>query len=196
MKKTNIGIDIDGVIFDFCNNFKEFANEYHQIPINRMQKQPTKWELYEEWGMDKKQFLEIFEDGVKSDHIFAKGNLLQPTIPRFFQTLRTKQIGIHLISARNVFHCEERILKNTKEWLYKNDIPFDSLILDDKKEKYVHQLGLDFFIEDNIPNAEKIKQVGCSKVFLLNQTWNENYGVKEDIIRIQTLEDIFEHCFD
>lgn len=67
----------------------------------------------------------------------------------------------------------------TEEWLKKNGIAYDKLILDAQdKAKVCKEYEIDLFIDDSIKHCKKIESVGI-KTFLYTSMMNEAVEVKE-----------------
>jgi len=168
----NIGIDIDGVLFDFHDSFKRYMNEIHGKSLEEMQAQPMNWNFHEEWKLDKQQFDYYYRQGILDKYVLRKGNMIDKDAVKYIRKLRRDGHKIHLVSNRNMYDVGHQAMYNTIHWLLENEIEYDTIDFDFEKGKYVKKYNLDVFVEDSPKNAKQLYNAECKKIILLDQVWN------------------------
>ena len=114
---TDVGIDMDGVIYDFAKVFHEYAQ-------NRMGKElslPTKWDFYTQWGMSDEQFDEWLVEGVQNLRLFNCDAPMENTVEGW-NLLKQNDIKIHVLTHRGHVSYEQ-----TVQWLNRFGLYPDSL---------------------------------------------------------------------
>lgn len=163
--KLKLGLDLDGVVYDFITPFDNFLKKKGLHP-------------------DKTKY----DRGV--EHI--KRYLVEYALQRPFRTTQPYPNAIkdleklsdifdfYIITDRNWYETakEETIKRLQKDGIYYKEIHFSH-----DKAKYSAELELDFFIEDNVENALKIKNTKTIP-FLLNRPYNQK---EVDLVRIDNL---------
>lgn len=109
--------------------------------------------------------------------------------------LREQGYKIMLLTARP-YKQYKRIFADTMEWLENNNLPYDSIIFDEKKEeRLIKEFGKDrieFFIDDVVDNANTISRLGVP-YYLITRPYNVGKELAEGVIRINKLEEVMKH---
>jgi hypothetical protein len=160
---TDVGIDLDGVMYDFAKVFHTYA----QDRMNKTLSTPTKWDFYKEWGMSDTQFEVFLEDAVASLRIFDFDNPM-PYTYEGWDLLKSSGIKIHVLTHRNPTAYEQ-----TSRWLYRHRFVPDSLHFGTNKA-ILKQLAKDeaAAIDDYPPYYDQYTNAGILS-FLRTQPWNE-----------------------
>lgn len=160
---TDVGIDLDGVMYDFATVFRSYAQD-------RMGKElsaPTKWDFYKEWGMTDEQFNQWLEEGVKNLRLF---NYLRPMHNTLegWQLLRDNKLNIHVLTHRHPHSYEQ-----TVQWLMKYDLIPNSLHFGTNKT-ILKTLALDecAAIDDMPQYYDSYNNIGVLS-FFRTQPWND-----------------------
>ena len=114
---TDVGIDMDGVIYDFAKVFHEYA----QNRMNKELSKPTKWDFYKEWGMLDEQFDEWLIEGVQELRLFNCDAPMENTVEGW-NLLKQNDIKIHVLTHRGHVSYEQ-----TVQWLNRFGLYPDSL---------------------------------------------------------------------
>jgi uncharacterized HAD superfamily protein len=164
---AKIGVDLDGVCYDFAGSLKHFLVEHEGFNPDDLG-DPTCWEFYDkDWGLHLNEFLEHFAEGVDRGIVFVHGDPHQGTV----ETLtRLKDDGhtIHIVTHRQVGQLST---ENTMYWLKKHGIPHDTITF--SKDKTI--VNNDYFIEDNVDNHLSLEAAGVRSV-LMDRPWNEHHN--------------------
>jgi uncharacterized HAD superfamily protein/NTP pyrophosphatase (non-canonical NTP hydrolase) len=182
-----ICIDIDGVLAEYPRGFLDFIERETGKKISAVT-----YDLYSEVGQI------ISEEKVKElKHKFrttGEKRFLPVIVGSKDALLKLKIKGytIVLLSARPVKQYP-RIFADTIEWLKANDLIYDAIIWDEKKEEKIMQEfpKMNFMVEDNGDNALKVAKKGF-KVYLFDKTYNQNTR-HENIIRVKSWEEILNY---
>lgn len=178
---TDVGIDMDGVLYPFVPAFKHYCEV-------RMQKfdlpDPTHWYFYEDWGMDEKQFNEWLKDACRTDRVFA----WMPPAPdavASFKKLRNMGVKIHILTHRITDSWAQ-----TAEWLEKYDLVPDSLHFGPNKN-ILKEIATDecAILDDHIPFIQSAEQAGI-KAYVLKHPWNEGHS---DLQYVHSIYDFASH---
>lgn len=161
---TDVGIDLDGVMYDFAGAF----HEYCSAKLNRSDlPHPQHWEFYEDWGMDAETFYAILDDATENEQIFK----WRPPTPNSLQGWHKFQemgIRIHVLT-----HRKHNSHIQTLEWLHQYGFVPDSVYFGFDKVVLSAMAGDEFAaIDDYYGYYEQYEQVGV-KAFMCTQPWNE-----------------------
>lgn len=161
-----IGIDLDGVTYDFVGNLREWAISHGahgkpELPAER-------WDFFLDWGWTSEEFLRYFGDAVRSTELFWTGR----PVPGAVEALgRLKAAGHEIVIVTHRGHPDpvvSRIMREaTVHWLDLYSIPHDSLIFDGTKTR----LGIDVLLDDAPHQIEAAREAGERAVFF-TQPWN------------------------
>lgn len=91
---TDVAIDMDNVLYPFSTEFHRFCSK----ALDRDLSTPTKWEFYEDWGLNEIQFNALLEEAITAG-VFVNG---EPDIGAVaaWNTLRDIDVRIHVLTAR------------------------------------------------------------------------------------------------
>lgn len=103
--------------------------------------------------------------------------------------LREEGHKIIIITARsNIYYSNP--LKMTIEWLKKENIPYDKLILPSRnKKKDCEKEQIDIFIDDDINNCLKVNELGI-KVLIMDNI--DNYLDNNSITRVNDFYEVYD----
>lgn len=173
----NYGIDIDDTIAKTAETFIEYAKEFNTNILKReynteLTELPDHFYLKYlfNWNEDEEMlFLEkygYYEKMVQNVEI-------KENVKSTFEKMRKNGDRISLITARfltDKFSVE----KLTKEWLLKNNIPYDELIMDAQdKAKICTEKNIDVFVDDSFKNCMRVSEQGI-KTYLMTTKMNQN----------------------
>ncbi len=174
MKSLHLGIDIDDVIFPWYDR----ADTLCTIAGITNGKEPKHWEMWEDYGCTKQQWLDVIEQGSVSGDLYHA-----PPMPGANEALhRLHDAGhvIHLVTARGYFAHGDLIRKHTVDWLFHWDIPHDSLTF--AKDKTF--VKADVWVDDGGHNVDALTAMGQT-VWLHTQQHNSEH---EHPHRVESLE--------
>lgn len=178
MKTFDIGIDLDGVCYDFAQSLREYLSIVkHDYTI--FDGEPDHWHFYLDWGMTQEEFINHCNSGVSLGFIFERGEPrdMAPDAIHFMKNLGHK---IHIVTDRSFGNSPGDSQSATRSWLYECNIPYDSLTFSADKTC----VKTDFFVEDKIENYDALDAAGV-QVYLVNRPWNLQKDNRRRIKSIQ-----------
>ncbi len=180
--RKRLGLDIDGVIADsqtiIIENLNQIFNtNYFKkdfINFDPLQMFGVDWDSIDRLIME--QELDIIE---RAKPIAGATEIIE---------LLHTEFSIHLISART-----RSYFNHTVDWLNKNSIAYDNLILlghHDKRRSCMEE-NVCLFVEDNKKNAHQISSCGIP-VYLFDATYNQGQ-LPGSIRRVYTWTELLNH---
>ena len=137
-RSLDVLLDIDGVLYPFPEVFTPYAADQLGRPLEL---DTTRWEFYEEWGLDYAGFVELVTQGVGERRLWWEG-APYPDVPAAVARLRAGGHRIHLVTARDITGAEVAMAA-TNHWLALHDLVVESVNLAQDKPLVLAQLGLD-----------------------------------------------------
>lgn len=180
-----IGVDIDGVLADSMSQWVKELNSYfkkdkslHQIQLQ---------EICHIYDITEEELIGF---------LYERGRLLmtspQPlTGASYYLNQLKKKHEIFIITARN-----EKYGRETRDWLNKNNLPYDELLLlgsHDKREACLNK-ELDVMIEDTYRISIEISEVGVP-VLLMDAPYNQG-DLPERVYRVHSWQEIYRTITD
>jgi len=161
---TDVGIDLDGVIYPFSTAFRAYCQErmgQDNLP------DPTHWNFFIDWGLKEETFQTWLREAATSHRVFAT-EMPYPSVIEAWELLRKNNIRIHVMTAR-----PQEAWGQTAEWLDKYGLVCDSLHFNPTKTFLSHfASGRAAMLDDHIHYYEEARKAGIAP-FLLNQPWNQ-----------------------
>jgi hypothetical protein len=172
---TDVGIDMDGVMYDFVGVFQEFCE-------NRMGRKltpATKWDFYHDWDMTDLTFQMWLNDATEDMQIFNWYEPMKNTAEGW-ASLREQGITIHILTHRHA-----NAYQQTARWLQRYDLLPDGLHFGrDKTILKVLSNGKCAAIDDHVPYHNEYEKANIMS-FLRTQPWN----LTSDAHRVEDLLD-------
>lgn len=193
----NIGIDIDDTLTDIRDKLnlaaEKYANELGKENKNEEDKyveDNNNGNIYQiKYGFtyeELKYFLSVIHEGI------TKKEEPRKNCVEIIRKLHNEGHKIYIITARDSeFH--EDPYKLSKDWLDKNNIYYDELIVNARNKLEVCQRkNIDLFIDDQLANCTKLSEAGIKVIriteyndiqhgdIINKKNWNEIYNyIKE-----------------
>lgn len=161
---SRIGIDLDGVCYDFSTSVRAYLDTLGGLPEYPA---VTRWEFYEDWGLDLQGFLDVCHDGVDAGIIFTHGEPY-PNTAEAFHRIKAAGHTIHVITDRS-FGKGGASEAATRAWLDCHGLPFDSLTF--SADKTI--VRIDAMVDDKPSNYEALEAAGVD-AYLLTRPWNQH----------------------
>lgn len=180
-----VGVDIDGVLADSLSLWVKELNQYFKQDRSLQQIQlHDVGRIYGITGEEMRRFL------------YERGRFLM-TSPEpiagasYYLNLLKNSHDIFIVSAR-----DERYGRETREWLYKNGLPYDEILLlgsHDKREACLSN-ELNVLIEDTLRISEEVSAVGVP-VLLMDAPYNQGL-LPRLVCRAHSWQDIYRIIVD
>lgn len=174
-----IGIDIDDTISDTCEMMFNFAQEY---TINVLKREPniredsckTHFYIQHSHNFKDNEDIEFLKEYYYQIITEVKPKTLAV---KYLKKLQEEGHKIVLITARwEADYIDTR--KLTQEWIKRNDIPCDKLIINaENKLIAAKRENIDLFIDDSFSNCDMVSSSGI-RTFLMDSRANK--GLKND----------------
>lgn len=178
-----IGIDLDGVCYDFAA-----AVRHHVITKGILAPEAcanaTRWEFYEDWGLNTGAFLAVCHDGVNDGVIFTHG-APHHGVKKAWHRLITAGHTIHVITDRS-FGSKGASQAATVEWLRVHDLPYDSITFTSDKTI----VAVDAMVDDKPENYAALTAAGV-ETYLLTQPWNAHVDGAHRVNDLTDFADLF-----
>lgn len=162
---TDVGIDMDGVVYPFITAFRRYCEER----LGRLfLEEPTHWNFFEDWGLDSDTFQTWLKEAALSHNVFAS-EMPYPTVLEAWELFRANNIKIHILTAR-----PQEAWGQTADWLQKYGLTVDSLHFNTTKALLSHvSSGKSALLDDHVDYYKEAQGVGIFPC-LLNQPWNQD----------------------
>ncbi len=189
-----IGIDIDDTITDTYEVLFNYAQEY---TVDILKKEP----IIQDVSNCNTHFYtkSIYQWTDEEEVVFWKlyyEKFIQNVRPKtlslkYLQKLKEENNKIVLITARwQPKEFELNVEKETKEWIEKNHIPYDKLVINAiNKEKVAKQENIDVFIDDSFKNCQAISNIGI-KTYIMDSRTNKDLN-RGDIERVYSWPHVY-----
>lgn len=156
-----IGIDIDGVLYDFVTSIHAYAERKlgRTLPRNF-----DRWGFFfDEWGLDWLAFCQLMEDGCAEGELYHRGELAEGAadVIRMLAKLGHEVI---FATARGAY-AEAA----TRAWLDSHGLYHELVVAAEDKTT----LGLDVLLDDSPANIEAARAAGIRGV-TFDQPWNRH----------------------
>lgn len=162
-----VGIDLDGVVYNFGESLRQFLITSGLKTEDEVEAPITRWEFYEDWGMDLDEFKHCVSLGVNRGFIFAKGSPI-PHTRMGWEMLRDGGHSIHIVTDR-FFGISGEAQFSTIDWLSRHGLSFDSITFTSDKTV----ANVDVMVDDKPENWQALTEAGVP-CFLMNRRWNQH----------------------
>lgn len=176
-----IGLDLDGVLFDFVGALERYCDapcDFHAacrrsevvgFPRFKRTKVPaTRWTFYEEWGWSASLFKHICNKATDEGNLFLDG-VIDPKAYNALWNLRFKGHDLIIITARD-FGKPGEAERQTKQWLSVNDVPYVELHFTQDKT----QFNVDVMLDDSVDILQTFDPLLATAV-CWDQPWNQGW---------------------
>lgn len=154
----NIGIDIDGVVYNWVDQYRRFALEYlglYDMP------EVTTWLFYKEWGITTPQFLAHL--AAEPRFIYEKGRQVAGAVESLRELSRDHKL--YALTAR-----PDEAVDVTFDWLLNLGVRWHGIVVGDDKG----QLQTDVMLDDGPHNIEALQAQGHPRPIVFDQLWNRH----------------------
>lgn len=173
-RRPVILVDLDNVVYDWAQSMARWLDRNHVLHFPRttlktyepdtkfnhqlsqseiaMREYKT-WEVWEDWGIPKGEFIRWWRLGVEAEQIYAQGPLIAGARNALWR-LSDAEWDIHIATSRlTKFGLHDQIVVNTASWLRDNNIPFRNIHFTDDKIAIIADAIVDDRA-DNMANNE------------------------------------------
>ena len=187
-----IGIDIDDTLTDIRDEVGAEALKYAKS-LNKDNNAENQLEDIKNNGDAYKKKFEFTYDELKyflkdiQEEITNKAEP-RPDVVEVIKKLKKNGHKIFIVTARDSeFHDDPYLL--SKDWLDKNNIEYDKLIVDARdKAKVCKEQNVDLFIDDKLSNCQGVSNEGITTIRITNYT-----DPHQNIINKKNWKEIYEY---
>lgn len=167
-KITDVGIDMDGVVYPFMSAFKKYCQDVLEMSYLP---EPTRWDFYEDWGMSHGEFYALLDLAPVTHRLFASESPMK-NVYGGWEMLRNMGVKLHVITARPTTAWAQ-----TAEWLHDHDLVPDHLHFTDDKTILAHTAKEhSAMIDDHHLYYQQLEKAGVFAV-LHDHPWNNQFEV-------------------
>lgn len=169
--KLVLGVDLDGVCYPFEQRIRALVARTKNTRPEDLS-EPVTWNFYEQWDLNRDQFVELWSEGVRTGEIFREGDPY-PHVKAALQQLYDHGHEIQIITARHLPGLENECETHTLDWLATYDIPHHGVtIVRNGEPKNGDTCPLvDLMVDDKAANGETFEGTD-SRYILHTRPWN------------------------
>lgn len=184
-----VGLDVDGVIFDFVSAFREEATELFGRKFPRFS---SDWE-FGNWNLSPNEWDELWGKVRDSLNWFSwKEKPFGKNTERHVQTL--DRISELCFVTNRIPTVGRRIIRQTQDQLSDIGVEYPTVLVRKDKGPAIAGLELDAYVDDYVVNLHRAEECSPStKLFLFNQTYNENLEIPDTWTRIDSLKEVVKY---
>ena len=164
--KTNIGIDLDGVICNLHKPVYPMLEEMFGIDIKSTPIESLKGNWEDEFNLSRDNMRALFIEAGKRG-IYRDSPVYNDTRSHLVNISR--QYNIFYITVRDFYH---QIKKDTFYWLDKNKLPYFRVVFTRSKHKIADRENLQFFVDDDANICNRVAKTN-TPTFLFRRPWNK-----------------------
>lgn len=162
-----VGVDLDGVCYDFAASVREYLCNRVRSHQHRACPDATRWEFYEDWGLSLAAFLDTCHDAVNAGVIFSHGDPY-PNTAEAFSWIKAAGHSIHIVTDRS-FGYPGTSQYATCRWLARHGLPYDTITY--TADKTIAKV--DVMVDDKPENYHALTAAGVD-TYLLTRAWNQH----------------------
>lgn len=174
-KRFVVGLDLDGVVFDYVDAFAEVVSLCKGVPVAEIP-EPREWDFVAAgWPIDsQEEFLELHRYGVVHRAMFLTGDEI-PGASDGVWRLNDAEIEPRIVTHRLITHGDHpTVISDTVRWLSmlrpdgRPRVPARSYAFYEDKE----QAGADVYVDDAPHKVTQLRQAGRPTI-VFNQPYNQ-----------------------
>lgn len=177
---TDVGLDLDGVLFDFSS---AVTDSFSRI-LGRELPAPTTWEFYKDWGLRKEEFYALLATVTVDDELFDHGSPINGTV-QGWELLRALGVNIHIITHRSML-----AMNQTTKWLERYNLIPDGLYFTGDKALVLSSIAEEqaVAVDDHYDHYLDYHLMGLT-AFVFHQPWNKDYSAR----RVHSLQELAQY---
>lgn len=181
-----IGVDLDGVVADFCYSFSHKCNELYGSEMLTETDQIISWDFKEILKLNQSQIDKAFEEIDKSRTFWRALKVLDRKSFNYFKKYFNNQ-EVYWITNRSK---GVNIFSQSVEWLDSFGWRNPQVIVTEKKWRIVKDLQLRYFLDDHLENCEQIyRHTNCIPV-VYDYPHNRKNKVLKRVFNLREFTDI------
>ena len=166
MDRPIINIDMDNLLADFSYAIRKAA----EAALGRELPDSHSWSIWEDWGIPRGAWQQIFREGVRKGEIWTKDPPLPGAVEGMWE-LSDAEYYLRIVTHRLV-HVNDYDLavQVTSHWLKANHIPYRSLAIIGPEPKSSYKA--DALVDDGAHNIKDWLLAGHDNAIVFDSPWN------------------------
>ena len=165
MKYLDIGMDLDGIGYNFIDALRDYRARIQGVPYSTMP-EPNSWTFYrDQWGMTDEEFVNTCRTAVEENILFWTGQMYTDTQWAWHHLIDSGH-RIHVVTDRE-YLGNGLARPSTEYWLERNNLPYTTLTI--SKDKTV--VPADIWLDDRPSNYDELHEAGLNPL-LWTRAWN------------------------
>lgn len=177
-----ISIDVDSILIDIMVNYCKIYNKKKNS--KKTKEDVTDWDFFDDWGLSKEEGRGIFENIDLQDV-----PVISDTLDCYLLLLNQRS-KVDIVTNRKE-EQRKALLKKFKSMNLKPGIQYQNLIIVDSEKKKL-DLDYDIYIDDSPKLANIIEKYPNKILILLDQPWNKNIQIANNIKRVNNWKEIYD----
>lgn len=143
-------VDLDNVVYDFVATMAHLLsdNGVVQETAETLVQLYRTWEVWDDWGISKGEFMRWWQKGIQGQHMYGKGLEVKDATASLWR-LSDAEWHIHIVTDRlNHFGLHREVVASTSAWLHQLGIPYRSLTFTSDK----HAIKTEAIVDDKPTN--------------------------------------------
>lgn len=184
------GFDCDGVICDFASAYEDLLIKQTGVDLFTPHRDdpdyPACWDYPEHYGYTRDEVSAVWDEIRGSDRFWELLYSL-PDMGYLSDVLGKWDNDIYFITNRPGVNAK----RQTENWLRSYGVPNATVLISDKKGFCSLALGLDFYVDDKLENANDAASTSSAYVYLLDRPYNQG-STRAGVTRVKSLRQAFE----
>ena len=188
--KTRIGIDVDGVLRDFCHGLIRAVKAYHPEYIKKDKEIPEQYLHIRDWHLENN--FNCTKEDLQQIYWYEHAKWIMGNGRAFKENVRTLKYWMKHINKEwvCVTSQKEHARHYTLSWLGKHELNFDKVVFAKGKDKW--QVDVDYLIDDSPTNYRYWKDGRQDEdtFILLDRPYNQKVKAKHRVSNLKEAEAI------
>lgn len=177
-----ISIDIDSTLIDIMVNYCKIYNKKKNS--KKTKEDVTIWDFFDDWGLSKEEGIGIFEK-IDLQDIPVISDALD-----CYLLLLNQKYKVDIVTDRKE-EQRKALEKKFESMNLKPGIQYQNLIIVDSYKKKL-DLDYDIYIDDSPKLANIMEKYPNKILILLDQPWNKNIQISNNIKRVNNWKEIYD----
>lgn len=170
-ERLEIGVDLDGVCYDFGLSFRQWEAQRRSVPVSELPV-PSEWEFYRQWDMTLAEFMDSWHEGIKSGMLYRHGDPIDGSLDGLAEMIDDGH-RVHVITSRLMPGLENLIVEHTRGWLEEHRVPHHGFTVigsgDSKASSPCPPVNV---MIDDLPDNAAPFEGTSTRFMLVSRSWN------------------------
>ncbi|MBT4207412.1 hypothetical protein HOE22_03610 [Candidatus Woesearchaeota archaeon] len=182
-----IGIDVDGVLRDFCEGLTSCVKENYPHYIKKDFSEINNWQLEENFNCSREDLRQLYWYDY-AEEIIGNSNPIYGSIEQMYDLFDWAETEGHSLVC--VTSQRKNVRQHTLTWLGKHGLPFDTIYF--RRGRHKWQTPIDYLVDDSPKNWESWKKNRGHEdgYILVDQAYNQHIKSSYRITELKQVKDI------